>query len=82
VTEFHFGHLPKQPAAETAGLAEAAESLGFDGVWIADSQSIFRDVWVTLSACAVRTSRIRLATGVTNPVRHLPSTLVPPELRE
>jgi 5,10-methylenetetrahydromethanopterin reductase len=73
MTEFHFGILPKHAAADVAGLAEAAESFGLDGVWVADSQSIFRDVWVTLAACAVRTSRLALATGVTNPVTRHPA---------
>lgn len=73
MTEFHFGYLPKRPAAEIAAVARAADSLGFAGIWIADSQSIFRDVWVTLAACAQRTTRLTLATGVTNPVTRHPA---------
>jgi 5,10-methylenetetrahydromethanopterin reductase len=48
-----------------------AEDLGFAGAWIADSQSIFRDAFAVLAVCAVRTERIKLATGVSNPItRH------------
>lgn len=72
---FHFGFLPNKPAAEVAALAADAERLGFEGIWIADSQSIFRDAWVSLTACAQRTERIRLATGVTNPVTRHPAVV-------
>lgn len=72
---FHFGFLPNKPAAEVAELAAAAEALGFAGVWIADSQSLFRDAWVALTACALRTERIGLATGVTNPVTRHPAVV-------
>jgi 5,10-methylenetetrahydromethanopterin reductase len=68
---FHIGLLPGRPAAEVADLVAQAEELGFEGAWIADSQSIFRDAYVSLALAAERTSRIALATGVTNPVtRH------------
>lgn len=73
--EYHFGFLPNKPAAEVAGLAAAAERLGFEAIWIADSQSLFRDAWVTLTACALRTSRLGLATGVTNPVTRHPAVV-------
>lgn len=61
--------------AELIDHAVAAEAHGFDGIWVADSQSIFRDAWVALTACAVRTERIRLATGVTNPVLRHPAVV-------
>jgi 5,10-methylenetetrahydromethanopterin reductase len=70
-TQFHVGLLPDRPACEVAELAAHAERLGFAGVWLADSQSVMRDAYVTLAAAASRTERIVLATGVTNPVtRH------------
>jgi 5,10-methylenetetrahydromethanopterin reductase len=75
VTSFHIGVLPSRPVAEIVELAGHAEDLGFDGVWIADSQSIFRDAYVALTACAVRTSRLTIATGVTNPVTRHPATI-------
>ncbi|MCC7411259.1 MAG: LLM class flavin-dependent oxidoreductase [Gammaproteobacteria bacterium] len=71
----HLGLLPNRPVNDCMAIAEAAESLGYAGVWIADSQSVFRDAYTVLSACAVRTRRIRLAAGVTNPVTRHPAVL-------
>jgi 5,10-methylenetetrahydromethanopterin reductase len=51
---------------------QIAEALGFESVWVIDSQLICRDVFVTLAACLANTSRIKLATGVTQPkTRHV-----------
>jgi 5,10-methylenetetrahydromethanopterin reductase len=71
----HVGLLPNRPVEEIAQLAARAEDLGFAGVWVADSQSIFRDVFCALTLCAGRTRRLKLATGVTNPVTRHPATL-------
>ena len=48
------------------------EDSGFNGVWIPDSPPThWRDPYVTLALLARETSRIKLGTGVTNPVtRH------------
>lgn len=72
---FHIGLLPDRPVDEIADLVRHAEDLGFDGAWIADSQSIFRDCYSALTLAADRTSRIVLATGVTNPVTRHPAVL-------
>lgn len=67
------GLMPRLPAPDAVALAARAEALGFGGVWIADSQSTFREAFSLLGACAVSTERVLLATGVTNPVtRALP----------
>ena len=51
--------------------AELAERLGYDAVWIADSQLIWREVYVLLGATVAKTSRVLVGTAVTNPVtRH------------
>jgi energy-coupling factor transport system ATP-binding protein len=72
---FHVGILPNRPVAEIAELAAEADRLGFGGIWVADSQSIFRDAYQTLAVCATRTTQLQLAVGVTNPVtRHLSVT--------
>jgi 5,10-methylenetetrahydromethanopterin reductase len=71
----HLGVLPSTPAAELAELAAATESHGFAGIWVADSQSLFRDAWVSLTACALRTEKLLLATGVTNPVTRHPAVV-------
>ena len=75
MTAIDLGLLPRSPAADVAGLAVEAERLGLDGVWLADSQSIFRDPFTVLALVASRTERIRLATAVTNPVTRHPAVL-------
>jgi 5,10-methylenetetrahydromethanopterin reductase len=52
-----------------------AESLGFDTAWITDTHLVCRELWVTLTACALATSRIRLGPGITVPhTRHISVT--------
>jgi len=54
-------------------LAEsrAVEELGYDALWLGDSQLIWRELYVLLGAAATATSRVTLGIGVTNPVtRH------------
>jgi len=72
---FDIGLLPQGSIAETAELAALAEELGFGGVWVADSQSVFRDAYAALTLCAVKTKTMRLATGVTNPVTRHPAVI-------
>ncbi|HJP36625.1 MAG: LLM class flavin-dependent oxidoreductase [Gammaproteobacteria bacterium] len=54
-------------------LAQSAENCGFETVYIGDSQMIWNDVWVTLTACALNTTRVRLGPGVTNTVTRHPA---------
>ena len=56
-------------------LCVEAEELGFGGLWVADSQAIFRDAFAILAVAASRTKRILLSTGVTNPVTRHPAVL-------
>ena len=72
---------PEQyPPTELLDYALAAEQAGFDVVeasdhfhpWSDDGQAAF--IWTWLGAAAVKTSRIRLGTGVTCPIlRYYPS---------
>lgn len=41
-----------------------AEDLGYDSVWVADSQMIWSDCYATLALAAKATNRIKLGTGV------------------
>ena len=64
-----------QPMPKLIEQVRLAERLGFESVWVIDSQLICRDIFVTLAACLAGTSRILLATGVTNPrTRHVSAT--------
>lgn len=44
--------------------AVLAERLGFDAVWVADSQLLWSDCYATMALVADRTSTIRVGTGV------------------
>jgi len=51
--------------------SRAVEELGYDALWLGDSQLIWRELYVLLGAAATATSRVTLGVGVTNPVtRH------------
>ena len=71
------GHYSRAySVSRVAELGALCERLGFDSYWIAD-QRWMRDVWVSLTATAMRTSRIQLGTRVTDPyVRHPALTAV------
>jgi len=48
-------------------LAQRAEELGFTHAWFFDTQMITGDCFVAMAAAALKTSRIRLGTGVLVP---------------
>ncbi|HEX6210703.1 MAG TPA: LLM class flavin-dependent oxidoreductase [Methylomirabilota bacterium] len=53
-------------------LCREAEATGFDWLGVADSQSVFHELYVALTLAALNTSRLRLGPLVTNPqTRHL-----------
>jgi len=61
---------------EAAALLEEvrlAEQLGYDAVWLGDSQLLWREAYVLLGAAAALTQRVLLGIGVTNPVTRHPS---------
>lgn len=72
---FHIGVLPNRPLNDFVDWVVEAERLGFEGVWVADSQSIFRDAFTALTLFAEHTEKMMLATGVTNPVTRHPAVL-------
>jgi 5,10-methylenetetrahydromethanopterin reductase len=54
------------------GLCREVEENGFDLLGVADSQSVFREMYVALTLAASSTARVRLGPLVTNPLtRHL-----------
>lgn len=73
--KFDVGILANQPVPAIVRQVELAERLGFDTAWITDTHLVCRELWVTLTACALATSRIRLGPGVTVPhTRHVSVT--------
>src|SRR4029453_14731233 len=72
---FDVGILATEPVGDIVRQVKLAESLGYDTAWIADSHLVCRELWVTLTACAAATSRIRLGPGITVPhTRHISVT--------
>ncbi len=64
--------LPTYEPARLAALAELAEGTGYDDLWLADER-FFREVYASLTLCALRTRRIRLGPCVTDPYSRHPS---------
>lgn len=59
--------------ADVARSARLAEDLGFDYVGIADSQSLARELYVTLGVVAAATGRVLLGPTVSNPLTRHPA---------
>src|SRR5581483_3958173 len=53
--------------------ARAVEADGWDGQMFMDSQSLSGDPWVLMGAWAAATERLKLCTGVTNPLTRHPA---------
>ncbi|MBB3085554.1 LLM class flavin-dependent oxidoreductase [Geodermatophilus sabuli] len=71
-TEFWTSLTPNDPR-EAPAEAARLEAEGWDGALMVDSQCMFPEVWAYLTLAAQGTSRIKLATGVTNPITRHPS---------
>jgi 5,10-methylenetetrahydromethanopterin reductase len=72
---FGLGLFPTESPRRMVDLTRLAEDLGFGCVYLGDSQMIWREAYVILGAAAMATSRITLATGVTNPVTRDPTVV-------
>ena len=69
---FGITFLPGPPRPFVA-WCQAAEAAGFDVIGIADSQSLYREAYVSTTLCAVNTERIRFGPRVINPLTRHPS---------
>ena len=68
---FGVGLFPTEPLAKMIRLAKLSEDLGYSHVWIGDSHLIWREAYVNMTAVALNTTKVRIGTGVTNPLtRH------------
>lgn len=63
--------LPESLAGFGA-LCRETEAAGFEWIGVADSQSVFRELYVGLTVAALHTSRARLGPLVTNPLTRHP----------
>src|SRR4029450_10132983 len=64
--------LPRSVAGAVAD-ARLAEDVGFELVGVADSQSVFREMYATMARCAQATRRVRIGPSVTNPITRHPA---------
>jgi 5,10-methylenetetrahydromethanopterin reductase len=73
MTSARFGIVFLPESLATFGdLCREAEASGFEWVGVADSQSVFHEMYVALTLAALNTSRVRVGPLVTNPqTRHL-----------
>jgi 5,10-methylenetetrahydromethanopterin reductase len=63
------------PGPQATNLAQRAEALGYDRIWLYDSAAIYEDVWIHLGLIAEATERIGLGTAVLVPnLRHVMTT--------
>ena len=65
---------PDAPVDDLVEAVVEADRGGIDEVWVAD-EGVARDPWVVLAAAAVRTSRVRLGTGITTAALRHPGAL-------
>ena len=64
--------LPTHAPHRLATLAQLAEHTGYDFLWLADER-FFREVYASLTLCALRTERIKLGPCVTDPYSRHPA---------
>jgi 5,10-methylenetetrahydromethanopterin reductase len=64
--------LPRSVASAVAD-ARLAEDVGFTMVGMADSQSVFREMYATMALCAQATRRVLIGPTVTNPITRHPA---------
>jgi F420-dependent oxidoreductase-like protein len=57
-----FGYWPAKPTPDVVAIAQEAERVGFDSVWVAESWG--NDAFTYLTWLAAHTERVRLGTGV------------------
>lgn len=66
---WRFGGTP-QPATHMGRIARRFEELGWDGLVLGEDHGVLPDPYVALSLAAAATTRLKLGTGVSVPIRH------------
>ena len=61
------------PPRDFVEWCRAAEAGGFEMIGIADSQSLYREVYVSTTLCATNTTRVRFGPRVINPLTRHPA---------
>lgn len=73
--EFGVGLFPTEPLPKMIQLAKLSEELGFSHIWVGDSHLIWREAYVNMAAVALNTTKVKIGTGVTNPLTRHPSVV-------
>ena len=73
--EFGVGLFPTEPLQKMIHLAKVTEELGYSHIWVGDSHLIWREAYVNMAAMVLNTTKVKLGTGVTNPLTRHPSVL-------
>jgi 5,10-methylenetetrahydromethanopterin reductase len=73
--DFGVGLFPTEPLQQMIHLAKVTEDLGYSHIWVGDSHLIWREAYVNMAAVALNTQRVKLGTGVTNPLTRHPSVV-------
>ena len=73
--EFGVGLFPTEPLPKMVQLAKVTEELGYSHIWVGDSHLIWREAYVNMAAMALSTTKVKLGTGVTNPLTRHPSVV-------
>ena len=71
--EFGVGLFPTEPLEKMIQLARVSEEVGFSHIWVGDSHLIWREAYINMTAMMLNTTKVKLGTGVTNPLTRHPS---------
>ncbi|UHQ95208.1 LLM class flavin-dependent oxidoreductase [Haloterrigena alkaliphila] len=67
------GFVATDSIDDATEYARSLERWGWNALWAIDSQQLYTDLYVTLTACATVTDELTLAPGITNPKSRHPS---------
>ena len=73
--EFGVGLFPTEPLQQMIHLAKVTEECGYSHIWVGDSHLIWREAYINMAAMALNTNKVKLGTGVTNPLTRHPSVV-------
>lgn len=77
MVSFGISITPNKPIDEWVRLSKIVEDLGIENIWVADESPSpsFRDIFVTLTAIAMHTQKVRLGTSICNPYSRHPTLI-------
>jgi 5,10-methylenetetrahydromethanopterin reductase len=73
--EFGVGLFPTEPLQKMIHLAKVTEESSYSHIWVGDSHLIWREAYINMAAMALNTTKVKLGTGVTNPLTRHPSVV-------